>query len=125
MTKKSHYIFADKLVKILDTKFNVFGLKFGIDPFLDLYPVFGNIIGVGISCYVFWIAYQFSVPQKIYWRMAWNIVVDFIMGAIPFAGFFLDLFYRANAKNLALLTPYVDPDVLEGVVVDGVILDRI
>lgn len=119
MTKKSHYLFAEKLVKLLDTKFDIFGIKFGIDPFLDLFPMFGNIFGVGLSCYVFWIAYQLQVPQKIYWRMAWHILLDFVLGAVPFAGFFLDLLYHANAKNLALLTPYVNPEVLEGVVVEG------
>ena len=117
--KKSHFLIAEKLVKLLDTKFTILGVKFGVDPFLDLLPVFGNYFGLALSCYVFWIAYQLNVPQRIYWRMAWNIAVDFVFGSVPFAGFFLDLFYRANAKNLVLLTPYVDPDVLEGVVVEG------
>jgi len=119
ITKKSHFHFASQLVRILDTRFNFFGLKFGIDPFLDIFPGFGNFLGVGISCYVFWIAYQLNVPQRIYWRMAWNILFDFVLGAVPFAGFFLDLLYRSNTKNLALLSSYVDPEILEGVIVDA------
>lgn len=118
MTKKSHYLFAEKLVNLLDTKFNILGIKFGIDPFLDVVPEFGNILGAILSCYVFWIAYQLNVPSKIYWRMAWHIAIDFVLGAIPFAGFIFDLFYRSNAKNLALLSPFVDPDILEGVLVE-------
>jgi len=119
ITKKSHFHFASQLVRILDTRFNLFGLKFGIDPFLDIFPGFGNFLGVGISCYVFWIAYQLNVPQRIYWHMAWNILFDFVLGAVPFAGFFLDLLYRSNTKNLALLSSYVDPEILEGVVIEG------
>lgn len=115
---KSHILFARRLVELLDTKFNLLGIKFGIDPFLDLFPIFGNLLGVAISCYVFWIAYQLKVPQQIYWRMAWHIAADFVLGAIPFAGFVFDLFYRANSKNLALLAPYMDLDVLQGIVIE-------
>ena len=100
----------------MDTKFNFFGIRFGIDPFFDLFPGFGDIVGAAISCYLFWIAYQYKVPRHIYLRMAWHIGLDFLLGAVPFLGFVFDLFYRANTKNLTLLLPFVDPDVLEGVV---------
>lgn len=100
----------------MDTKFNFVGLRFGIDPFLDLFPGIGDLIGAGISCYLFWIAYQYKVPGRIYLRMAWHIFLDYLLGLLPFLGFVFDLMYRANTKNLTLLIPFVDPDVLEGVV---------
>ena len=50
--------------------------------------------------------------------MSWHILLDFLFGELPFIGFIFDLFYRANEKNLALLTLFVDPEVLEGVVID-------
>ncbi len=103
---------------LMDTKFNLFGIRFGIDPLLDIWPGFGSLIGAGISSYLFWIAYKLNVPTRLYLRMGWHIAVDFVLGAIPFVGFAFDLFYRANAKNLALLTPYVDSEILEGVVME-------
>lgn len=116
---KSHLRFAHGLTKLMDTKFNFFGIRFGIDPLLDFWPGFGSVVGAVISCYLFWIAYKLKVPSKIYWRMGWHIFLDFILGELPLIGVLFDLFYRANEKNLKLLTPFVDPEVLEGVLVES------
>ena len=49
--------------------------------------------------------------------MAWHILLDYLLGVIPFLGFFFDLFYKSNEINLKLLKPYVDPEILVGTVV--------
>jgi len=116
---KSHIEFAARLVTLMDTKFNLFGIRFGIDPLLDILPGFGSTIGAGMSCYLFWIAYQLKVPSRIYWTIGWHIFLDYLLGLLPFIGVVVDLFYRANTKNFALLTPFIDPDVLEGVVMES------
>jgi hypothetical protein len=113
---KSHVQFAGRLVNLMDTKFDFFGIRFGIDPLLDFWPEFGSLLGAGISCYLFWIAYQLKVPSRIYWRMGWNIFLDFILGEVPLLGAVFDVFYKANVRNLALLTPFIDPVVLEGTI---------
>lgn len=110
----SHISFARRLITLMDMKFNVLGIKFGIDPLLDVIPGFGNILGVALSCYLFWIAVRLHVPQWVYVRMAWNIGLDYILGAIPYIGIVADLFYRSNVKNFVLLERYFDPDILEG-----------
>lgn len=102
----------------MDTKFTVFGIRFGLDPILDIWPGFGSLVGAIISCYLFWIAYQLKVPTRVYWQMGWHIFLDFILGELPFIGFIFDIFYRSNEKNLALLFPYANPEILEGVVVE-------
>ena len=116
---KSHIRFAERLMTLMDTKFSLFGIRFGIDPLLDIWPGFGSLIGACISCYLFWIAYKLHVPSKIYWRMGWHIFLDFILGELPLVGFIFDLFYKSNEKNLKLLRPFVDPEVLVGEVVDS------
>lgn len=116
---KSHLRFAQRLVALMDTKFNFFGVRFGIDPLLDILPGFGSLIGAGVSCYLFWIAHELRVPSRIYFRMGWHIFLDFLLGELPFIGFIADVFYRSNAKNLALLYPFIDPEVLEGVVLES------
>ncbi len=105
-------------MNLMDTKFSIFGIRFGIDPILDFWPWFGSFVGVFVSCYLFFIAYKLHVPTKVYLKMSWHILLDFLFGELPFIGFIFDLFYRANEKNLALLTLFVDPEVLEGVVID-------
>lgn len=115
---KSHFEFAQRLVTLMDTKFTIFGIRFGIDPILDVLPGFGSAIGAGISCYLFWIAYQLKVPSRIYWTMGWHILLDYLLGLLPFIGVVADVFYRSNTKNLAILYPFIDMNVLEGVVME-------
>jgi hypothetical protein len=114
---KKHIIYAYRLMTLMDTKFKIFGIRFGIDPFLDIIPGLGSFIGAFVSCYFFWIAFKLHVPPAIYLRMGWYIFLDFIVGEIPVIGFFFDLFYKANQKIYTLLFPFVDPEILIGVVV--------
>jgi hypothetical protein len=114
---KSHIQFAQALMHLMDSKFSLFGIKFGLDPFLDIWPWFGSFIGAAVSCYLFWIAYKLNVPSKIYWRMGWNIMLDLVLGDIPVIGFFFDLYYKSNEKNLKLLRPYIDPEIFVGKII--------
>lgn len=117
-TLHAHIRFAKKLVNLLDTKFNVFGLRFGIDPLLDAIPGIGDVMGAITSCYLYWIAYKLNVPRIIYAKMAWNILFDFVLGLIPVIGIVFDSFYKSNVKNFALVEKYFDPNILEGVFVE-------
>ncbi len=114
MSLASDIAFAKRIVTVMDLKFRVFGIKFGIDPLLDIIPGFGNIISLGVSCYLFWIAYRLRVPFHVYIRMLWNICVDYLFGVVPYIGIVMDLFFRANVKNLSLLETYHDPSILVG-----------
>jgi hypothetical protein len=114
---KKHILYAYRLMTLMDTKFKIFGIRFGIDPLLDLIPGLGSVIGMFVSCYLFWIAFKLHVPLAIYLRMGWNIFLDFLIGEIPVIGFIFDLFFKANEKNYKLLYPFVDPEILVGVVV--------
>lgn len=101
----------------MDLRFNVFGVRFGIDPMLDVIPGLGNILATATSLYLFWIAYQVKVPRWVYLRMLWNISVDYLFGVVPYIGIVFDIFYRANVKNLTLLERFIDTDVIEGEIV--------
>jgi hypothetical protein len=117
MTKQSHIRFAKRVVVLMDMKFSILGFTFGLDPLLDIIPGFGDMLGACVSCYLFWIAFQLKVPTRLYVRMLWNIIVDYLLGLIPFINVVLDALYRANMKNFKLLEQYVDPDILEGEVI--------
>lgn len=115
----SHVQFAKRLTTLLDLKFNVLGIRFGIDPLLSIIPGFGNFLAVTISCYLFYIAYRVRVPGWVYARMVGNIGVDYIFGVVPYIGIFFDVLYRSNLRNFALIEKFVDPDVLEGEFVES------
>lgn len=119
MTPLSHHIHIARQITILmDLKFNILGIRFGIDPILDFIPGLGNILAAATSFYLFWIGFQLRVPSWVYLRMFWNILVDYIFGWVPFVGIFFDLFFRSNVRNLALLEKYFDPDILTGEVIE-------
>ena len=119
MSLHSEIALARRIVSLMDLKFHVFGIRFGIDPLLDIIPGLGNIVATGVSGYLFWIAYRLKVPFSVYLRMTWNIAVDYVFGVIPFVGIIADIFFRANIKNFALLETYFDPSILEGELMDS------
>jgi hypothetical protein len=113
-TIASHIDFARKLTTLMDTKFTVLWVRFGIDPILQVIPGFGNFLAAVTSCYLFWIAYRLRVPTQVYARMAINILFDYLMGFVPLVGIVFDILYRSNIRNFALLEKYFDPEVIEG-----------
>lgn len=115
---KRHINFARRLTQVMDLRFRVLGIRFGIDPLLDIIPGFGNIISTVTSLYLFWIAYQLKVPGRVYVTMLWNMSVDYVLGILPFVGIVFDIFFRANVKNFNLLEKYFDPNIIEGEIVE-------
>ncbi len=104
----THLTNAKRLTRLLDTKFQILGFKFGLDPLLDLIPGLGNIVGTFVSLYLLWIGYRINIPKKVYIQMIGNIIIDFAFGSIPFAGVVFDAFYKSNIRNLALLERYFE-----------------
>lgn len=114
----AHINFARRLTRVMDLRFNVFGIRFGIDPLLNVIPGMGNTIAAITSFYLMWIAYQLKVPSNVYLTMLWNIGVDYLFGVVPVVGVVFDIFYRANVRNFAVIEKYFTPDIIIGEVVD-------
>ncbi len=114
MNLQENLVRARKITRFLDTEFNILGIRFGIDPILDIIPGLGSTIGALTSLYIFWIAFSLNLPPKIYLRMSLNILFDFLLGSLPVAGIVFDVFYRSNVKNLRILESFIEPEVLVG-----------
>lgn len=109
-----HFERAKKLTRLLDTEFKIFGIRFGIDPILNIIPGVGSVIGAITSLYLFWLAYRLNVPSQTFLKMLWNLLIDFILGEVPLIGIIFDALYRANVKNLKLLEKFYEPEILQG-----------
>ncbi len=109
-----HLRYARRIVSLMDTRFSLMGLRFGIDPLLGILPILGNNLTTVVSCYLFYVAYLANVPSWVYVRMAINILIDYRAGIIPVLGVFFDVIHRANVKNLALIEQFAEADVIEG-----------
>ncbi len=116
---KKHLQTAAFLTRLLDTQFSILGIRFGIDPIFDLIPGFGSAVSALLSAYILLLAYEAGAPPRIFFRMLWHIVVDYLLGLFPFVGIVFDLMYKANVKNIELLRQHLDDDpVLEGIIID-------
>lgn len=110
METNFHLNRARKLANILDSKFRIGKISFGLDPLLSVLPGLGSVLGALTSLYVFWIANRLNVSLSVYIKLALNIFVDFLLGGIPIVGVFVDIFYKSNLKNITLLEQYTKLD---------------
>lgn len=113
----SHIKTAESLASLLDDKFSVAGIKFGIDPILNVIPWLGDVVGAVLSCYILWIGVKMNIPKKELVKMVLNILVDFVIGLVPFLGIVGDLFYKANRRNVIILKKYKDRHVIEAEII--------
>ena len=91
----------DDLVEIPGT-----GRRVGLDPVIGLIPVIGDGISAVAGAYLIAEASRFMMPRVVLARMVVNLLVDTVLGFIPFLGDMFDLFSKANARNLALFRRY-------------------
>ncbi len=94
--------FTDSAVRIPGTSRSI-----GADSVLSLIPGVGSFLGSGLSLYLVAEALRHGAPPRLLTRMGLNIAADTAVGVIPVAGFFFDMFYKANQRNLALLRAHL------------------
>jgi hypothetical protein len=61
------------------------------------------LIGMLVGGYIVTLASRLGVPRVVLARMMLNLTVDTLVGSIPIVGDLLDVAWRANAMNAALL----------------------
>jgi len=100
----------DGLARFLDSAVRVPGtnIRFGADALLNLVPGVGTLASKGMSAYLIWEAHRLGAPVPILLRMVRNVGIDFLIGAIPVAGWVGDVFYRSNLRNMDLLRKHLD-----------------
>ena len=82
--------------------------RIGLDVILDLIPVAGSVIAAAMGSYLAWEARNLGMPKSAIVRMAGNIGVDALLGAIPWVGAIPDYFFRSNTRNLKIIKRHLD-----------------
>jgi Domain of unknown function (DUF4112) len=82
--------------------------RIGLDVILDLIPVGGSVIAAIIGSYLAWEARNLGMPKTAVVRMAGNIGIDALLGAIPWIGAIPDLFFRSNTRNVRIIKRHLD-----------------
>jgi hypothetical protein len=99
-----------KLAKVMDELITIPGtkIKFGLDPIIGLIPGVGDVSSAAIGAYIIRAANRFGVPVIVQLRMLMNLLIDTLIGLVPIVGDYLDVLYKANKKNAALLERSVE-----------------
>lgn len=111
---------------LLERIFVVPGLNrpMGLDVILDLIPVVGDIVAAGLGAWIVWEARNLGMSKLQIARMAGNVGVDMLLGAIPFVGAIPDFFFRSNTRNLKIIRRYLDKHHPGTRTVEGEVLAR-
>jgi hypothetical protein len=97
------------LTHLLDNAIGIPGTPFriGLDPLIGLLPGGGDLVGALFSVYIVLEAMQFGVPRATLTQMVVNLVLDAAVGLFPGLGDLLDVAWKANSRNLALLEAHI------------------
>lgn len=100
---------VELLAWLLDNSIPIPGTRrrIGIDAIIGLVPGVGDLLSGGLGLFVVMRAAGLGVPRVVVARMLLNAGLDFVIGSIPVLGDAFDLWFKANARNLALARRYV------------------
>ena len=91
----------------MDRAFKIPGtpIRVGLDAIIGLLPVGGDVVTGLIQAGIVLVAMiRYRVPKPIAARMAANVLLDIAVGSIPLVGDVFDVFFKANTRNLQLLS---------------------
>jgi len=95
-----------QVTKLMDEQFAIGRFRFGLDPILGLIPVVGDVGAYVISATLVITMIRHGTSGRVAAKMLWNITLDALVGAIPLVGAVFDFAYKANTRNLKLLTEH-------------------
>lgn len=85
-------------------------LRIGLDPIIGLVPGLGDAAGALLAGWILVEAVRLRASRATLIRICGNIAADTLIGAVPVLGDALDVAWKANLRNVALLERHVgDP----------------
>ena len=100
----------DRTAALLDSRYCVpyTRVRFGWDAIVGLLPVAGDLATAALSLHLVRCAHTLGADGRLASRMVINVLVDTLFGFIPVIGTIFDVFFRANERNLKLLTNHIE-----------------
>jgi hypothetical protein len=99
--------------RLMDSAYRVPGtsVRFGWDPIVGLIPGVGDLTAASFAVVVLYRAFSLGVPRVVLIRMVLNILIDLVVGVVPFVGDLFDFAWRSNMLNLELIERHERPGV--------------
>jgi hypothetical protein len=107
---------VERIARLMDSEFTIPGttFRFGLDPVIGLIPGIGNLATTAVSGMLIWTMMRHGASNNVVIRMALNLVIDAVVGAIPILGNLFDFAYRANDRNVELLRRHYEEGKYQG-----------
>ncbi len=98
---------------LLDSAFRIpgTGIRFGLDAIVGLIPGLGDISTPAFAALLLLQAVRMRLPIVVQARMVLNAAFDMAVGLVPILGDLIDIGWKANLRNLALLERHARPGV--------------
>jgi hypothetical protein len=98
---------------LLDSAFRVPGtrVRFGVDALVGLVPGVGDLTAPLFTGLLLVTGFQMRLPAVVQARMVLNAALDMLIGLVPVLGDLVDIAWKANLRNLALLERHASPGV--------------
>ena len=81
--------------------------RVGLDPVFGLVPGVGDAAGAILATAILLEAVRRDITRFALVRMAGNVALDALLGAVPIVGDLFDAAWKANRRNLALLERHI------------------
>jgi Domain of unknown function (DUF4112) len=91
--------------RLLDTLFVIPGtrIRFGLEPIIGLIPILGDQATALMSAALLYRSVRHRLPKIALVRMALNILINAVVGMVPFFGNIFVLWYKPNIRNYKIL----------------------
>lgn len=98
------------LARVLDSAVGIPGtrIRFGLDALIGLIPGIGDLIGFALGAWLIVEGARVGAPARVLARMAGNLAIDALAGFVPLLGDLVDIGFKANRRNAAVLGDYLD-----------------
>lgn len=91
------------MARLMDSRFQVMGIRFGADAVVGLVPVLGDAVTFAAGSTALMTSLRLRLPWHVHARIGANLLADATIGAVPLAGDVFDLFFRAHKRNFELI----------------------
>lgn len=100
----------ERLARRMDRAFRVpgTGIRLGWDSILGLVPGIGDTLALLPAAWILAEAHRMGAPLGLKLRMAFNTGLDWAVGLVPVLGDIIDIGYKSNLRNVALLREHLD-----------------
>jgi len=100
----------DKLAWLLDSSIKIPGTNrtIGLDGIIGLIPGIGDAFAGMLSAYIIIKALIMGLPIFVIAQMIVNMIIEGVIGAIPFFGDIFDFIFKSNRRNVRLMRNYFE-----------------